>query len=61
MSNLLTLTQDEIDRYNIKGKQVGDVITAEEYSKLQKEYESKQKRASKEDASAEDDKKTVKK
>ncbi len=39
MSNLLTLSQDEIDRFGLKGKQVGDAITAEEYSKLQKEYE----------------------
>jgi len=39
MSNLLTLSQDEIERFNLKGKEVGDVITAEEYSKLQKEYE----------------------
>ncbi len=39
MSNLLTLSQDEITRFNLKGKEVGDVITAEEYSKLQKEYE----------------------
>lgn len=37
MSNLLTLSQDEIDRFELKGKQVGDTITAEEYSKLQKE------------------------
>ncbi len=43
MSNLLTLTQDEIDRFDLKGKVVGDVITAEEYSKLQKEYEADQK------------------
>ena len=42
MSNLLTLSQDEIDRFNLKGKEVGDVITAEEYSNLQKEYETKQ-------------------
>jgi hypothetical protein len=61
MPNLLTLTQDEIDRYNIKGKQVGDVITAEEYSKLQREYEAKDKKASAKDAAAEDEKKTVKK
>ena len=39
MSNLVTLTQDEIDKYDLKGKQVGDAITAEEYSKHQKEYE----------------------
>lgn len=38
MPNLVTLTQDEIDRFEIKGKQVGDVLTDEEYSKLQKEY-----------------------
>ncbi len=43
MSNLLTLSQDEITRFNLKGKEVGDVITAEEYSKLQKEYESSRK------------------
>lgn len=42
MSNLLTLTQDEIDRWGIKGKVPGDVITAEEYSKYQKEYEADQ-------------------
>lgn len=40
MSNLVTLTQDEINRFNLKGKEVGDVLTAEEYSKHQKEYES---------------------
>ncbi len=40
MSNLVTLTQDEITRFNLKGKEVGDAITAEEYSKHQKEYES---------------------
>jgi len=39
MSNLLTLSPDEITRFNLKGKEVGDVITAEEYSKHQKEYE----------------------
>ncbi len=39
MSNLVTLTQDEITRFNLKGKEVGDAITAEEYSKHQKEYE----------------------
>ncbi len=39
MSNLVTLTQDEITRFNLKGKEVGDVLTAEEYSKHQKEYE----------------------
>ncbi len=43
MSNLVTLTQDEIDKYDLKGKQVGDAITAEEYSKHQKEYEADQK------------------
>lgn len=42
MSNLLTLSQDEIDRFELKDKQVGDTITAEEYSKYQKEYEDKQ-------------------
>ena len=42
MSNLLTLTQDEIDRFKLKGKEVGDTITAEEYSKHQKEYEADQ-------------------
>ena len=41
MSNLVTLTQDEIDRFGIKGKQIGDAITAEEYSKYQKEYSNK--------------------
>jgi hypothetical protein len=38
MSNLVTLTQDEINRFSLKGKEVGDAITAEEYSKHQKEY-----------------------
>jgi hypothetical protein len=37
--NLLTLTQDEIDRWELKGKVPGDTITASEYSKLQKEFE----------------------
>ena len=39
MSNLLTLTQDEINRFELKDKVVGDVITAEEYSKLVKKAE----------------------
>jgi hypothetical protein len=34
MSNLLTLSQDEITRFELKDKQAGDVITAEEYSAL---------------------------
>lgn len=42
MSNLLTLTQDEIDRWELKGKVPGDTITAEEYSKHSKEYNEKQ-------------------
>ena len=42
MSNLMTLTQDEIDRWELKGKQPGDTITAEEYSKHSKEYQEKQ-------------------
>jgi hypothetical protein len=59
MSNLLTLSPDEITRFNLKGKEVGDVITAEEYSKLQMEYEaSRNKKSSTEDDS---DKKTSKK
>ncbi len=59
MSNLVTLTQDEINRFNLKGKEVGDAITAEEYSKLQMEYEaSRNKKSSTEDDS---DKKTSKK
>ncbi len=45
MSNLVTLTQDEIDKYDLKGKQVGDAITAEEYSKHQKEYQEKQNKS----------------
>jgi hypothetical protein len=49
MSNLLTLTQDEIDRFELKGKEVGDVITAEEYSKLQKAFEDKQNEPKKEE------------
>lgn len=52
MSNLLTLSQDEIDRFGLKGKVVGDTITAEEYSKLQKEYEgNRNKKSSAEDTS----------
>ncbi len=66
MSNLVTLTQDEINRFNLKGKEVGDVLTAEEYSTHQKEYEASQnkkpstedKKTSTEDAS---DKKASKK
>lgn len=54
MSNLLTLSQDEIDRFNLKGKVVGDVITAEEYSKLQKEHQAPKKEdSSKEEVSKE--------
>lgn len=49
MSNLLTLSQDEIDRFNLKGKEVGDVITAEEYSTHQKEYETRENKEAKED------------
>jgi hypothetical protein len=58
-SNLVTLTQDEIDRFGIKGKQVGDAITAEEYSKYQKEYlagQDKSRPRSEADTSAEDKK-----
>ena len=59
MSNLVTLTQDEIERFNLKGKKVGDAITAEEYSKHQKEFETnRDKTSSTED---ETDKKTSKK
>ena len=36
MSNLLTLTDEEITRFNLKDKVAGDVITAEEYSALEK-------------------------
>lgn len=50
MSNLLTLTQDEINRFGLKDKQVGDVITAEEYSELQKKAVKKE---NKEEAAAE--------
>ena len=49
MPNLLTLSQDEIDRFNLKGKQVGDTITDEEYSKYQKEYEANRDKESSED------------
>jgi hypothetical protein len=64
--NLLTLTQDEIDRWEIKGKVPGDTITASEYSKLQKDFEAnRNKKSSTEDkkSSTEDtsDKKTSKK
>ncbi len=50
--NLLTLTQDEIDRWEIKGKVPGDTITAQEYSKLQKEFEDNR---DKKEATASDD------
>ena len=53
--NLLTLTQDEINRWEIKGKVPGDTITASEYSKYQKEYEAdRKKESSSDDASAKD-------
>ena len=48
--NLVTLTQDEIDRFNLKDKQVGDAITATEYSALQKKAVAKE---NKEEAAAE--------
>lgn len=54
MSNLLTLTDEEITRFGLKDKVAGDVITAEEYSDLQKKAE---KAANKEDVSEEKTKK----
>lgn len=56
MSNLLTLTQEEIDRFELKNKEVGDTITAEEYSKLQKEYEKDQNKEEAETAKKSDKK-----
>jgi hypothetical protein len=43
MSNVRTLSPDDFTRYGdaLKGKQVGDVITAEESYKLEKEYAKK--------------------
>lgn len=53
--NLVTLTQDEIERFGLKDKQVGDVITASEYSALSKKAVEKE---NKEEAEAD---KTAKK
>jgi hypothetical protein len=43
MSNVRTLTPEDFTRYGdaLKGKQVGDVITAEEGYQLEKEYAKK--------------------
>lgn len=51
--NLVTLTQDEIDRFSLKDKQVGDVITAAEYSELSRKA---LKKDNKEEAETEADK-----
>lgn len=58
MSNLLTLTQDEIERFELKDKVAGDVITAEEYSVLQKKaHEGKKENAEEEKSAKKADKK----
>jgi hypothetical protein len=46
MSNLYTITSDDLERYpSLKGKVVGDAITAEEYSEMRAEYEKRQEKA----------------
>lgn len=56
--NLVTLTQDEITRFEIKDKVVGDTITAEEYSA----YTAKEtEKLNKEEAKAESEEKSAKK
>lgn len=42
MSNVRSITQEDLDRYpSLKGKSVGDTITAEESYQLEKEYAKK--------------------
>jgi hypothetical protein len=42
MSNVSTITPEDLERYpSLKGRQVGDVITAQERYKLQQEYAKK--------------------
>ena len=41
MSNVRTVSQEDIDKYDLKDKQVGDVITAEEDFALRKEFAKK--------------------
>jgi hypothetical protein len=39
MSNVRTISQEDLDKYpSLKGRQVGDVLTAEEDYQLRKEY-----------------------
>jgi hypothetical protein len=56
MSNVRTISQEDLDKYpSLKGKKVGDTITAEEDAKLR---EGKADKASKEVDSASDIKAT---
>lgn len=42
MSNVRSITQEDLDRYpSLKGRQVGDIITAQEDFELRKQYAEK--------------------